>query len=207
MQEEIFGPVLVSMTFRTPAEAVELANNTRYGLAATRVDREHQPRARHRARSSRRGWSGSMPPTCSMPPPGSAACAKVGLRARRRVGRAAGLPQIRQRDPKALKPIAACPAPNDARSRGHRPHRQALHRRQAGPPGRRLLQGRSGRRRAGCWAMSALATARTSATRSRRPTRPRAGQGQQATPARRSSTTLPRTCRPGRRNSPPACAT
>ena len=35
MQEEIFGPVLVSMTFRTPVEAVELANNTRYGLAAT----------------------------------------------------------------------------------------------------------------------------------------------------------------------------
>jgi aldehyde dehydrogenase (NAD+) len=35
MQEEIFGPVLVSCTFRTPAEAVELANNTRYGLAAS----------------------------------------------------------------------------------------------------------------------------------------------------------------------------
>ncbi len=35
MQEEIFGPVLVSSTFRTPAEAVKLANNTRYGLAAT----------------------------------------------------------------------------------------------------------------------------------------------------------------------------
>ncbi|QFT58562.1 Putative aldehyde dehydrogenase AldA [Sulfitobacter sp. THAF37] len=35
MQEEIFGPVLVSTTFRTPAEAVSLANNTRYGLAAT----------------------------------------------------------------------------------------------------------------------------------------------------------------------------
>jgi aldehyde dehydrogenase (NAD+) len=35
MQEEIFGPVLVSMTFRTPEEAVNLANNTRYGLAAT----------------------------------------------------------------------------------------------------------------------------------------------------------------------------
>ena len=34
-QEEIFGPVLVSMTFRTPQEAVELANNTRYGLAAS----------------------------------------------------------------------------------------------------------------------------------------------------------------------------
>ncbi|MEP1613114.1 MAG: aldehyde dehydrogenase family protein [Roseobacter sp.] len=35
MQEEVFGPVLVSTTFRTPAEAVQLANNTRYGLAAT----------------------------------------------------------------------------------------------------------------------------------------------------------------------------
>ena len=35
MQQEIFGPVLVSGTFRTPAEAVQLANNTRYGLAAT----------------------------------------------------------------------------------------------------------------------------------------------------------------------------
>ncbi|MBU0679201.1 MAG: aldehyde dehydrogenase family protein [Verrucomicrobia bacterium] len=33
--EEIFGPVLVSMSFRTPVEAVELANNTRYGLAAS----------------------------------------------------------------------------------------------------------------------------------------------------------------------------
>ena len=35
MQEEIFGPVLVATTFRTPEEAVQLANNTRYGLAAT----------------------------------------------------------------------------------------------------------------------------------------------------------------------------
>ncbi len=34
-QEEIFGPVVVLMTFRTPEEAVELANNTRYGLAAS----------------------------------------------------------------------------------------------------------------------------------------------------------------------------
>ena len=34
-QVEIFGPVLVGSTFRTPAEAVELANNTRYGLAAS----------------------------------------------------------------------------------------------------------------------------------------------------------------------------
>ena len=33
-QQEIFGPVLAAMTFRTPSEAVELANNTVYGLAA-----------------------------------------------------------------------------------------------------------------------------------------------------------------------------
>ena len=34
-QEEVFGPVLATMTFRTNEEAVELANNTRYGLAAS----------------------------------------------------------------------------------------------------------------------------------------------------------------------------
>lgn len=34
-QQEIFGPVLAAMTFRTPREAVELASNTVYGLAAS----------------------------------------------------------------------------------------------------------------------------------------------------------------------------
>ncbi|RMH19574.1 MAG: aldehyde dehydrogenase family protein [Gemmatimonadetes bacterium] len=34
-QVEIFGPVVALMTFRTPAESVELANDTRYGLAAS----------------------------------------------------------------------------------------------------------------------------------------------------------------------------
>jgi len=33
-QEEIFGPVLSVMTFRTPEEAFERANNTPYGLSA-----------------------------------------------------------------------------------------------------------------------------------------------------------------------------
>ena len=33
-REEIFGPVLAVLTFRTPDEAVEIANNTRYGLSA-----------------------------------------------------------------------------------------------------------------------------------------------------------------------------
>jgi aldehyde dehydrogenase (NAD+) len=35
VQEEVFGPVLVAMTFRTHSESVKLANNTRYGLAAS----------------------------------------------------------------------------------------------------------------------------------------------------------------------------
>src|SRR3984893_10697472 len=34
-QIAIFGPVLVTMTFRTPGESVEMANNTPYGLAAS----------------------------------------------------------------------------------------------------------------------------------------------------------------------------
>ena len=33
VQEEIFGPVLAIQTFRTPAEAIEKANNTPYGLS------------------------------------------------------------------------------------------------------------------------------------------------------------------------------
>ncbi len=33
-REEIFGPVLTTITFRTPEEAVEIANNTEYGLSA-----------------------------------------------------------------------------------------------------------------------------------------------------------------------------
>jgi aldehyde dehydrogenase (NAD+) len=33
-QQEVFGPVLAVLTFRTPAEAVAKANNTPYGLSA-----------------------------------------------------------------------------------------------------------------------------------------------------------------------------
>jgi aldehyde dehydrogenase (NAD+) len=53
-QEEIFGPVLVTMTFRTPAEAVALANNTRYGLAAS-VWTEHLGLAIDSARKIKAG--------------------------------------------------------------------------------------------------------------------------------------------------------
>jgi len=37
-REEIFGPVLSVLTFRTPAEAVEKANNTPYGLSGRSLD-------------------------------------------------------------------------------------------------------------------------------------------------------------------------
>ena len=39
-QEEIFGPVLSVLTFRTPEEALEKANNTPYGLSRGCLDRE-----------------------------------------------------------------------------------------------------------------------------------------------------------------------
>ncbi|TDY16754.1 aldehyde dehydrogenase (NAD+) [Paraburkholderia sp. BL6665CI2N2] len=35
VREEVFGPVVTSSTFRTPDEAIALANDTRYGLAAS----------------------------------------------------------------------------------------------------------------------------------------------------------------------------
>jgi betaine-aldehyde dehydrogenase/5-carboxymethyl-2-hydroxymuconic-semialdehyde dehydrogenase len=35
LKKEVFGPVLTLQTFRTEEEAIELANNTEYGLAAT----------------------------------------------------------------------------------------------------------------------------------------------------------------------------
>ena len=77
-QVEIFGPVVVLMTFRTPAEAVELAEQHPLRPRGERLDREHQPRARRRARSSRRARSGSTAPTCSTRPAGSAGIARAG---------------------------------------------------------------------------------------------------------------------------------
>ena len=35
VMEEIFGPVLVAMPFRTAKEAIAIANNTMYGLGAS----------------------------------------------------------------------------------------------------------------------------------------------------------------------------
>ena len=54
-QEEIFGPVLSVLTFRTPEEAVAKANNTPYGLSAGSLDGEGQPDLLDGAAAARRG--------------------------------------------------------------------------------------------------------------------------------------------------------
>ena len=53
-REEIFGPVLSVLTFRTPAEAIEKANNTPYGLSAGHLDRQGLPHPRRRRPPPRR---------------------------------------------------------------------------------------------------------------------------------------------------------
>ncbi|MFI9782873.1 aldehyde dehydrogenase [Kitasatospora sp. NPDC051984] len=46
VQEEVFGPVLTLQTFRDEAEAVQLANDTRFGLAATLATGDQERAAR-----------------------------------------------------------------------------------------------------------------------------------------------------------------
>ena len=48
--EEIFGPVVSVLSFRTQAEAIEKANNSRYGLAAGSGPTRARRRSRWRAR-------------------------------------------------------------------------------------------------------------------------------------------------------------
>ena len=76
-QVEIFGPVLVAMTFRTPERGGRAGQQHPLRPRRQRVDREHQPRARRGAPRSRPAWSGSTAPTSSTPPPASAATARA----------------------------------------------------------------------------------------------------------------------------------
>jgi aldehyde dehydrogenase (NAD+) len=104
VQEEIFGPVLVSLTFRSPQEAIALANNTRYGLAAS-VWSDNINLALDVAAY------GSTAPTCSTPPPASAATARAasGARAARRACSSTCAPPGRRARDRTSNPRTSLP--------------------------------------------------------------------------------------------------
>lgn len=62
-QEEIFGPVLAILTYRDEDEAIRIANDTEYGLAAVvhSTDLEHARRVAARIRAGRVGINGGAP--------------------------------------------------------------------------------------------------------------------------------------------------
>ena len=139
-QEEVFGPVLATMTFRTTEEAIELANNTRYGLAAS-VWSENINLALHVAPQLKAGvvWINGTNMF-------DAACGFGGYRESGfgREGGTRGHVRISGAQAAlgpAIKPAAeaAAAAARRQRRRRHRPHGKALHRRQAGAAGRQLF--------------------------------------------------------------------
>ena len=140
-QEEVFGPVLATMTFRTTEEAVELANNTRYGLAAS-VWSENLNVALYAAPQLKAGvvWVNGTNMF-------DAACGFGGYRESgfgREGGREGMYEYLAETLPlgPAIKPAAA--APRGVRAGGRhrrvdRPHGKAVHRRQAGAARRQLF--------------------------------------------------------------------
>ena len=197
-REEIFGPVLVASTFRTPDEAVALANNTRYGLAASVWTRERQPRARSRGADQGRRRLDQF----DQPVRRRLRLRRLSRERLRPRGRPRGPVRISRRRPasaspirRRLRPLGALPgvAPSGRRRRRSRPHRQTLCRRQAGAARLRLqLRGArsEGRRDRSCRARQPQG----------RPQRGRGGgqgvglgRGDARITARRCSTISPRT--------------
>ena len=151
-QQEIFGPVLAAMTFRTPREAVELANNTVYGLASC-VWSENINVALHVAAQIKAGvvWVNCTNLF-------DAACGFGGYResgygregGREGLARVHGAKVVQARSKTHLGSHRACPAGRRRRLEPasiDRPHDQALYRGQAGAPGFRLQHGSSIARR------------------------------------------------------------
>ena len=93
-REEIFGPVLSVLTFRTPDEAVEKANNTMYGLSAG-IWTEKGSRILWMADRMRAGvvWGNTFNRFDPASPFGG--LQGVGVRPRRRPTRARGVPEVR----------------------------------------------------------------------------------------------------------------
>ncbi len=210
-QVEIFGPVAVAMTFRTPDEAVALANNTRYGLAAS-IWSENINLALDAAGKVQAGvvWINStnlFDAAAGFGGYKESGFGREGGReglaeylapawlkicrlrpTRRRLGCRPCRPSARRGMPTPARPPSI--ARRSSTSGASRPGRiRATATRCATRAGRR-----SDRR--------ASATARTSATPSRRPTRPVPGGPRPPIIAPRCSITWPRTCTPARPSSP-----
>jgi aldehyde dehydrogenase (NAD+) len=204
MQEEIFGPVLVGTTFRTPEEAVSLANNTRYGLAAT-------------------VWTENVNLALDVAP--KLVAGVVWVNATNLFDAAAGFGGVRESGfgreggweglaaytkpkgaAKALRPVAAVADPGDGTAGGiDRTAKLYVGGKQARPDGgySRAVWSPKGR----LWAMCRWRTARMCGTRSRRRRGRRAGGRPRGICGRRCCTTWPRTSRRGARSSPGGCGT
>ena len=190
-QQEIFGPVLASMTFRTPAEAVELANNTTYGLAAC-VWSESINVALDVAAQVKAGvvWVNSTNLF-------DAACGFGGYR-ESGYGREGGkegmfeylVPawthQRAEGSRSSPKPAIDSPTARGQRRRlrcRHRPHREAVHRRQAGAARLRLQLPRlQPRRQAGRRGPARQPQGHPQRRRGRRSRRRQVGQGCRSQP-------------------------
>ncbi len=203
--EEIFGPVLVAMSFRTPEEAVALANNTRYGLAAT-VWSENINLALDIAPKLKAGvvWiNGTNQFDAAV---GFGGYKESGYgREGGREGMAAYLKPLWEKD---LKPAKALPAPPPQRPIRSIP---AISTRRPRCMSAASRQGRiratiapSMAPEASSWARSARAIARTSATPWRPPARPPAGPRRRPIPARKCFISLQKISITGAMNSLPA---
>ena len=195
-QEEVFGPVLATMTFRTNEEAVELANNTRYGLAAS-VWSENLNVALHVAPQLKAGvvWVNGTNMF-------DAACGFGGYRESgfgREGGREGMFEYLVAPFPygAAIKPAADAAAVAGGRRlvARHRPHRKTVHRRQAGAAGRQLFAAGAGPQGQGGGRGRPRQPQGYSRRRYGRPRRQRAGRTRRASTAVRFSTIWRKTSR------------
>ena len=187
-REEIFGPVLSVLTFRTPKEAVEKANNTPYGLSAG-IWSDKGSRTLWMAGQLRAGvvWSNTFNRFDPASPFGGYKESGYGREGGRH-GLEGYLQGMRRERTVRARPTSSTSAgPSPARSRAA-PTWSTTPRASSGPTPR-------------------TRRARTPGTRSRRPgRRSAAGPAGRRTTAGRSSTGSPRCSRTGASSSRPSCA-
>ena len=198
-REEIFGPVLVAMTFRTPGRGGRARQQHPLRPGRQRLEREHQPRARCRGPRSRPAWCGSIPPTCSTPPSGFGGYRESGFG---REGGREGLYEYRVADEPRGKPKSARPPPPRRFARPQSGAETAPAAARTAPPSSSSAASRRGPIAATATRFSipqgarsawrGAATARTSATRSKRRPRPPRGARRRRIIARKCSTTSPK---------------